>query len=1063
MSGLRLPKYVWVIFLFSLLWGYFLYESTGVRRTPFYTPDWSGQWIRFQGPDTPRSYFRKEFYLTDNVAHAWVQISADNDYILYLNGDRVGWEENLLSNTSPCQEAQSERGQKIGRQIPFPIRNPPEAQWRSPRDWTIATFYDITSLLKVGKNVLGVAVQTDRSSARFVLDGEVEDILGETYPLSSDSTWKASSLPETELGLPWHQLEFTDTRWTYALPVDGPRGKIVTRLDPEMYRRPLAGEWIWNPLAPGIDSYFRKRFVVDSEIEDAWIRIAADGSYDLFINGVLAARAGVDHPVFMYSVGPLLRRGPNTIAVHARGAEEHVSSAGARSAPSELLLDGLVRTKEGTALTIATDASWETSQSVKYGWTQQKERGSFESFAASRGKPSLDFLETVTKKYAGSALTGMGYYKRLAMYWLICLGGFLLVWLAFSAYLSRRAEVGILEAMKAAVICYWIPIVLMACVLLLKFRFGVNHHKILFYTPALWQTVTVVSILAMLLFKAYLVFGTRIGRQAKPSRIDRSTIGPSNPGVITDLWTFILDHRYGVMLALIMLMGAYLRLKGLGTEGYHSDESSSLTPIMGIIKTGLPEYPSGVYYTRGPAYHYLAAVFIKVLGLTRFTGRLSSALFGILTIPLLYRYGERFLGDRKAPLLAAFLLAVSPWAIFMGRSLRFYQQFQFFGLLCAYLFIKGFVVDTNRRYQYLALGAFTLTFLSQEVGVTLIAAFFLSYLFFAPRTSWREKFPVIAGLFIVGALVITNIMIFMLVCLTPPVAISPTSMSVVTPHIYRIYELALTMFVGYNRLHVILSFFFLLGLPLYFLKKDKIVLFTYGLVLVTIAAVTVAVLQIGLRYISEIYTFYSLLACVSIFGIIREISAFHRDGGAPLPSVLRAVPFLQKSMLGIIVGTLLISFQPMRIIQSYSSRINRGDTFAQEFVKQHMFPTDIVIAGHHPGAVANITGKVDYYLLQKGLADEIFKKEGIMIDRRGGATIVDSIDKLRTVFNENERAWIIISDLRLKAFDADLVDFITKNTKVVYQPFLCTVFLWDAGNGVYDAPQHLGYERYYFD
>jgi hypothetical protein len=1063
MTGLKLPKYVWVVFLFSLLWGYFLYESTGVRRTPFYIPDWSGQWIRFQGPDAPRSYFRREFFLTDNVAHAWVQISADNDYILYLNGERVGWEENLLANTSACQEAQSELGQKIGRQIPFPIRNPPEAQWRSPRDWTIATFYDITSLLEVGKNVLGVAVQTDRSSARFTLDGEVEDILGDTYPLRSDSTWKASSIPETELGIPWHQLEFTDTRWTQALPVEGPWGKIRTRLDPEMYRQPLFGEWIWNPLAPGVDSYFRKRFAVDSEIEDAWIRIAAEGSYDLFINGVLAAKAGTDHPIYMFSIGPLLRRGPNTIAVHTRGAEKYVSPAGARAVPSELLLDGLIRTKEGATIPIATDGSWEISQSVKHGWTRETERGSFDSFAASRGGPSLDFLETETKTYAGSALTGMGYYHRLTAYWIVCLGGFLMIWLAFSAYLSRKAQVGMLEATRASVMCYWVPIILMSCVLLLKFRFGVNHHKIHFYNPVLWQTITIVSILVLALFKVYLVFSTRIGRQLQTTPIRRATSGPTRPGVLRELWQYTLDHRYPVMLVLITLLGAYFRFKGLGTEGYHSDESSSLTPILGIIKTGLPEYPSGVYYTRGPAYHYLTAVFIKVLGLSRFTGRFSTALFGTLTIPLLYRYGERFLGDRKAPLLAAFLLAVSPWTIFMGRSLRFYQQFQFFGLLCAYFFLKGFVVDTSRRYQYLALGAFTLTFLSQEVGVTLIAAFFVSYLFLAPRSSWREKFPVIAGLFVVGALVITNIMIFMLVCLTPPVAISPTSMSVVTPHIFRIHELASTMFVGYNRLHVGFSLFFFLGLPLYFLKKDKIVLFNYALVLVTVAAVTAAVLQIGLRYISEIYTFYSLLACVSIFGIIREISAFHRDGGAPLPSVLKAVPFLQKTMLAIIVVTLLISFQPVRILTSYSSRINRGDTFAQEFVKQHMFSTDVVIAGHHPGAVANITGKVDYYLIQKGLTDEIFEKDGIMIDRRGGATIVDSIDKLRTVLNENERVWIIISDLRLRAFDAELVDFVTKNTKVVYQPFLCTVFLWDASNGVYDAPQHLGYERYYFD
>jgi hypothetical protein len=271
-----------------------------------------------------------------------------------------------------------------------------------------------------------------------------------------------------------------------------------------------------------------------------------------------------------------------------------------------------------------------------------------------------------------------------------------------------------------------------------------------------------------------------------------------------------------------------------------------------------------------------------------------------------------------------------------------------------------------------------------------------------------------------------------------------------------------TLLVGYNRLNVVLTFFFLLGIPIYLWKRDRVVMFIYALVLVTVAVVTVAVMQIGLRYISEIYTFFVLLASITIFGIIRWISTFHLQGSPPA-FVAATIPTLQKILLALVVVTLILSYQPKRIISSYSSRINRGDTFAQEFVKQHMFDTDLVIAGHHPGAVANITGKVDYYLMQKGLSDEIFKKDGIMIDRRGGAVIVDSIDKLRTIFARNRRVWIIISDLRLQAYDPDLVDFLTKNTKVVYQPFLCTVFLWDQSYGVFDAPKHLGSERYHFD
>jgi hypothetical protein len=549
-------------------------------------------------------------------------------------------------------------------------------------------------------------------------------------------------------------------------------------------------------------------------------------------------------------------------------------------------------------------------------------------------------------------------------------------------------------------------------------------------------------------------FGSRM-----PARLDLPGRGGGARDRTGSLWRSVYERRYQIGLAVTIALGTYLRIRGLGVEGFHADESSSWTPILSITKTGLPGYPSGVLYTRAPLYHYLTAAFVGLFGTSRFAGRMPSVVFGVLAIPLVYRLAKEALASRAAGLAAALLLALSPWAIFTSRSLRFYQQFQFFGLLTTYLFVKGFILDLNRKYQVLAFIAFTCTFLSQEVGVTLFPAFFLAYLFTVPRSPWKAKRGLIAGCVIVGAVAVSDAVVFILKCLTPPVAITATNVPVVKPHLANVTDLALTLMVGYNRMHVILTFFLLVGLAIALARRDRICLVLYGLVAITTGAVTVAVMQVGLRYIAEIYPLYILLATMSVFSIKRRISKHHAGGifgRKPANAVASIV--LTSALITAILG-----LEPLRVLRSYSSLINRGDTSAYEFVRDHMQEEDIVIAGHHPGAAANTIGKCDYYLLQWGLYDEIFEKNGKLIDRRGAATLVDNVDKLRTVFESNKRAWIVITDMRMEAYRPEVTHFIRSNARLVYQPFLCNVFLWEQSDGVFMARRHRGQHRFYFD
>ncbi|MCK5588067.1 MAG: PCI domain-containing protein [Candidatus Lokiarchaeota archaeon] len=91
--------------------------------------DTRAQWIwsASRGGDDVFRYFRKAFWLTDKPTSAVLRITADDDYWLYVNGVFVGSDSHYFGNA-------------------------PEWHWQT------AEVYDITHLLKDGKNVIAVKV-----------------------------------------------------------------------------------------------------------------------------------------------------------------------------------------------------------------------------------------------------------------------------------------------------------------------------------------------------------------------------------------------------------------------------------------------------------------------------------------------------------------------------------------------------------------------------------------------------------------------------------------------------------------------------------------------------------------------------------------------------------------------------------------------------------------------------------------------------------------------------------------------------------------------------------------
>jgi 4-amino-4-deoxy-L-arabinose transferase-like glycosyltransferase len=143
----------------------------------------------------------------------------------------------------------------------------------------------------------------------------------------------------------------------------------------------------------------------------------------------------------------------------------------------------------------------------------------------------------------------------------------------------------------------------------------------------------------------------------------------------------------------VILLGALgLRLTGLWELGLGFDELQHIYAARGLNQAGAPVLPSGMYYGRSLAFTYLVAKSVALFGDTAGAARLPSVLFSTATVGLVFLLGRRTVGT-AAGLLAAALLAVAPFELTWARTARMYAVYQFFYILAAYAFYRGFEAE----------------------------------------------------------------------------------------------------------------------------------------------------------------------------------------------------------------------------------------------------------------------------------------------------------------------------------------------------------------------------------
>lgn len=148
-------------------------------------------------------------------------------------------------------------------------------------------------------------------------------------------------------------------------------------------------------------------------------------------------------------------------------------------------------------------------------------------------------------------------------------------------------------------------------------------------------------------------------------------------------------------LLFIFLIGILLRSFAFGAipPGLNQDEASVGYDAYVLLKYGIDRngYHNPVHLVawgsgQNALYAYFAMPFIQLFGLTPFSVRLPSLVFGIISLGLFYGLAK-LCGSRRFALTAAFLITINPWHMMVSRWSLESNLFPFVFLIAVFILV----------------------------------------------------------------------------------------------------------------------------------------------------------------------------------------------------------------------------------------------------------------------------------------------------------------------------------------------------------------------------------------
>jgi uncharacterized membrane protein len=134
---------------------------------------------------------------------------------------------------------------------------------------------------------------------------------------------------------------------------------------------------------------------------------------------------------------------------------------------------------------------------------------------------------------------------------------------------------------------------------------------------------------------------------------------------------FLSNNKIYILLAIVLVLGAAFRLKGLTAQSLWLDEIHTMNEANPSLQLSQISDKLRSFDPHPPLYFFTIHFWFKFLGFNDFAARLFSALIGIMGIFPIYLLGKEMKSE-KVGLIAAFLCSINFFHIFYSQEARNY-------------------------------------------------------------------------------------------------------------------------------------------------------------------------------------------------------------------------------------------------------------------------------------------------------------------------------------------------------------------------------------------------------
>jgi hypothetical protein len=978
-----------------------------------------GQWL-VAADDGPQGYFRKELYISTPVQQAWISVAATDSFILYVNGKAV--DANAYASLN------------------------------------VSGMYDIGPYLQAGKNAVGILVRRRSypGAAMAIAEGIYVDQTGREQAFATDVAWKFSATEQRQgVGdILWHSQFFDDVAWGPARTTNRPRSAEIYPLavHPLALTMPPLGKWIGHPNPQSHQASFSRTLTLPSRLGEAWIRIAAAGPYSLVINGVTVTGKEMSRdssgmrlvvlqgdPIWsnptgvatdLYHIGPLLKSGANHLTVTTERQFEALPS---------LFVDGFL-ISGSEVLTFGSDASWIEPSALQIPDGQRlAQPSSIIRADHNPGGDPLPIKKPIKVVFPVSYSVKQG--GRLVLVVSIVVLLTFMAWKGTSRLLYDLRRGDAAESSRGDALTHLPTLLILGGMLLLSF--DARFDSALPYQS--W--VICLAVATLLVLKAAMILESYIRKHR-----NWPIASPSSRGIFP-----LAQPLKGVILLSLIVVGAFLRLQGLDAQSLYHDEVHMVSFVKGLFEKGYPNKMIGPIEIPLSTYElvpYPIGLSAALLGFNDFALRLPAALFGIMTIALIYVVGRQVF-DSRVGLMAAAIYTFCPQALVWAKYLWHPQQTQFFALLTSYLFYRAIrPAPMSPKYLYLAAIAFIVTYLSWEGAGFLLPALGMGLLVVKGKDgSWlRDKHLWIA----VGIVVVVlTLQLVRRILLQVPYLVVGTGLSDVSlPSPFFLDPMYDPTFYFKNFLwlenNAILTLLLIGGLP--FLWKQPGVSYYATLLLAILLMMTNLLSRATIRYVYYMQPFLILVACTVAWSLLDRV--INLASSSRLQTLWLSKNATIVSILTLVVLATSCFMKLYRLNDFvYPTGIHtRANSYycdyrtSSQYVRTHFRPGDLIIVVM-PEVLryyVNFTG--DYYIQDYTKRQVLFDpvdSSPRYLERMTGLPVIRDIDDFQYVLSLYRKTWIVAAPYEVFSFlsGSEIVKYSRKHGRVVYESYDARIYL----------------------